>query len=198
MKHITILLFLVSSVLVGCGEKETIVYEPRECTVTDVDGGVIMNCGDGDIFIADGQDGADGSDGVDGIDGVDGVDGIDGVDGVAGNDGQDGSDGADGEDAVVYSEVSVPAGQCVQVADGVWVENIQNGRLIDVYMNDQCADNLGEYCDNVVPSYGRSGRLDDYPHTGSGTTCWADDLLILAHKPGKNDVDLTIKILDFN
>lgn len=171
MKKLLILTSLLF--LVGCGDDETVEFiQPEPCTTTTEATGVVITCPDGTVseipFPADGQDGADGI------------------------------DGEDGEDAVVYSEVPVPAGQCVEVADGVWVENIQNGRLIDVYMNDQCKDSLGEYCDNVIPSYGRSGRLDDDPHPGSGTTCWADNLLILAHKPGKNDVDLTIKVIDFN
>lgn len=170
MKYLALL--TAALLLVGCSDDYyRTVVEGETCTQEQTETEVTIMCGDDVSVIPIPSDGADGQDGVDGV---------------------------DGEDALVYSEVLVPAGQCVEVADGVWVENIQSGRLADVYMNDQCSDSLGEFCDNLVPSYGRSGKLDDHPHFGSGTTCWAGDLLVLAHKPGKNDADLTIKVIDFN
>lgn len=157
--------------LVGCSDDVAFQSQEPEngCSVTDVTGGVIINCGDGDFFVEDGTPGQDGA---------------------------DGQDGSDGEDAVVLTKVTAPKNSCTKVADGIWVENIQSGKLFDVYLNDNCADNKGEYCDNVIPSFGKSGSLDPDEHPGSATVCWAGDIQISGVK--QSNGDLLIYLLNFN
>lgn len=120
------------------------------CVITPVSGGHTIDCGDGAFLIADGQDGSNGRDGVDGV---------------------NGADGKDGRSGVNLRRRAVAPGQCRKVARGIYVENIQNGRLFDVYSNSSCSDRDGEYCDNVVPGEGSTGKLDEYE--GSATVCWA-------------------------
>lgn len=127
-----------------------------------------------------GSSGEQGTQGVQGIPGTEGTPGLDGVAGTKGSDGADGIDGLDGQDAVIYITTVVLAGNCSEVAPGIWVENIRNGKLLDVYYNDTCSDASGEYCDNLVPSESRTGRLKAYK--GSGTVCWAESTQISASK----------------
>lgn len=112
-------------------------------------------------------------------------------------DGKDGTDGQDGDDALIYSEFELPKSSCVQVADGLWAENIYNGQLMDVYFNPSCADNQGEVCDNVVPSYGRAGTNNSDKHPGSGTVCSVDNLLITVSKDSKNAKDMLVRVIEF-
>lgn len=108
--------------------------------------------------------------------------------------GQDGRDGADGEDAVMLSIHKVPNGQCVKVGEDLYVENIRSGQIFDVYMNDQCSDRLGEYCDNVEPSFGSSSVLGENK-PGGAEVCWADNRMVSGERVGD---DLKIRVLDFN
>ena len=169
MRSLAIL--LACMFLVACGDENVTEITNEPCTVEQLADGTAITCGDETTIVSDGQDGADGS---------------------------DGQDGADGEDAVILHSEIVPAGQCVEVMPGIYVENVQSGRLFDVYLNDSCSDSLGEYCDNVIPAYGRSGRLSEDKHRGSGTVCWADDLMITGVKDSKDSPDITVKILEFN
>ena len=106
--------------------------------------------------------------------------------------------GSDGSDAsAILTSVDVAPDQCVEVFPGVYAENIRDGKLADIYLNGTCADRDGEFCDNLIPSFGISGRLDDKDHEGSGTTCWAGDLLITAHKELESSTTLTIKVINF-
>lgn len=143
------------------------------CSVQSITNGARITCTDGtQASITNGSNGSDGSDGA------------------AGQDGQD------GQDAVVLSTVKVPANSCTQVARDIWVENIQNARVFDVYSNDKCRDSKGEYCDNVLASFGNSGLLDETDHPGSGTTCWANNIQIQGHKDQNNDI--LVKVLEYN
>lgn len=161
-----------------------------------------------------GDTGATGSAGANGLNGKDGADGADGKsckvvsvpkgaqieceDGTTAliEDGADGAKGADGKDAVIYTSVKAPKNSCTQVGSNLWVENIQNGRVFDVYSNNKCADAQGEYCDNVLASFGDSGSVDETEHAGSGTTCWANNVQVQGHKLSNGDI--IIKIMDFN
>jgi len=168
-----LLFILAVTALVGCGEQE-VAFSPADgadgtgCTVEEVPGGANITCGEEVTFIADGEDG------------------------------QDGATGQPGQDAATLTTVALPAGGCSQVGPGIWAENVRNGQLFDVYLNANCEDRDGEYCDNVIPSYGRSGQLDSDEHPGSGTVCWAGDYQISGYKTSKNSKDIVIKVLDFN
>jgi hypothetical protein len=161
---------------------------------------------------ANGKDGKDGKDGTNGksctvVDTAQGAkleceDGTvadinDGKDGINGSNGTNGTNGKDGEDGVALTSVKVNKNTCTQVYQNIWVENI-NGEVFDVYYNPNCADNQGEYCDNVIPSYGVSGSVDDKYHRGSGTTCWADNVQIQGHRVTNTSKDFIIKVMDFN
>ena len=183
-------LLLLLFFVVSCRENAsnfTRVENGDSCTVVDVAGGIEIDCGDGPILV---EDGADGKDGVDGVDGADGQDGADGKDG---KDGADGSDGSDAEAAVV-TKVNVLANQCTQILPNVWVQNINNGSVFDVYYNPNCADNQGEYCDNVIPSYGSNGSVT--PGEGSATVCVFDNFLIVGQVIN-NAGDLRITSIEF-
>ena len=116
------------------------------------------------------------------------------IPGPAGPQGPAGESGQDGSDAVIYSTAQVPKNSCVEVMTGIWVENIRSGTILDVYYNDQCSDSRGEYCDNLVPSESRTGKLGAYK--GSGTVCWAGSVQISATKLDGGDV--LVHLLDFN
>lgn len=103
-------------------------------------------------------------------------------------------DGSDGQDGVLLTRVNAPKNKCTEVADGIYVENIQNGRLFDVYLNDKCKDKDGEFCDNVVPVEDRTGQLDEY--VGSGTVCWANNTQISGVK--QDNGDILVYMLEFN
>lgn len=111
-----------------------------------------------------------------------------------GTDGTDGRDGEDGEDAVLLTKKTVKTGECTEVAAGVYVENIKKGLVFDVYMNDKCQDKLGEFCDNVEPSYGSTGLLGENK-PGGAEVCWADNRMLSGERVGD---DLLIRVLDFN
>lgn len=91
--------------------------------------------------------------------------------GPPGQDGAPGQDGRDGKDAALLIKKMAPANSCTNILPGIWVENIQNGRVFDVYFNQNCADAQGEYCDNVVPVEAATGSVN--PGQGSGSLCWA-------------------------
>ena len=114
--------------------------------------------------------------------------------GQDGRDGVDGAPGQDGEDAVMLSIYKVPKGACTKVGKNLYVENIRSGQIFDVYMNDQCSDRLGEYCDNVEPSFGSSGVLGENK-PGGAEVCWADNRMVSGERIGD---DLKIRVLDFN
>ena len=98
------------------------------------------------------------------------------------------------EEGVTLTSVLVKPGECTQVGEELWAENIRGGELFDVYYNDQCKDNLGEHCDNVIPSYGRSGELNSDEHPGSGTVCWVDNIMISGYK---DNSDIVVQVLEF-
>lgn len=108
-----------------------------------------------------------------------------------------GKNGTTGKDNVAITTVKVKLGDCTQVYKGVWVENIE-GKVFDVYYNQYCDDSKGEYCDNVLPSFGHSGDVDNKYHGGSGTTCWADNIQLQGRKDQKPSTDIFVKIMDFN
>jgi len=168
------ILICLAFCLTGCGEDSVRFAdaEPDTCSITPVSNGNVINCGDGDFLIEDGTDGSDGKDG------------------------SDGAVGQPGQDAVTLTQTTVPKGSCSEVSPGIYVESIRNGTLFDVYLNDKCADNQGEYCDNVIPSFGRSGRLDPNKHPGSATVCWAGNIQISGSL--QSDNSLLIYVLDFN
>lgn len=108
---------------------------------------------------------------------------------------RDGRDGTDGKDAVLYSEIKVEPGECTMVATGVYVENIRNGDVFDVYYNDQCKDSLGEYCDNVEPSEGSvGGQLGDN-RPGGAEVCWAMQRQVSGERMSGGN--LLIRVLEF-
>tara|TARA_R100001086_G_C11847513_1_gene260524 strand:- start:1285 stop:1776 length:492 start_codon:yes stop_codon:yes gene_type:complete len=96
----------------------------------------------------------------------------------------------------LFSVVEVAKGECKEVVTGIYVENIR-GDLYDVYSNDKCKDKLGEYCDNVVPSFGNSGKLTDSELSGSATLCFAENYRLSASKSATSG-GLIILIEDFN
>ncbi len=116
------------------------------------------------------------------------------VAGTPGQDGSDGKDGEDGDDAVLLTQVKVEKNTCTKVADGVYVESIRNSQFFDVYSNDSCKDALGEYCDNVEPSYGSTGQFGENQR-GGAEVCWAGNRMVSGEKVGD---DLLIRVLDFN
>ena len=118
-----------------------------------------------------------------------------GEDPVVLSDGYDGVAGSDGLNGVVLSTVQVLNGDCTEVSPGIYVENIKNGRIFDVYYNAQCADSLGEYCDNVMAQYGSSGSYGQNK-PGSGTVCWVGNTQFSGIR--LDNGDLIINILDFN
>ena len=97
------------------------------------------------------------------------------------------------QDQVLLTETKVPNNTCTQVTQGVFVENIQNGKIFDVYSNSMCVDTSGEFCDNVKPSYGSSGQFGENKR-GNGTVCSFGNLLLFGEKVGN---DLIIKIVEF-
>lgn len=186
MRNLLILCTLV--ILTSCGKRtETIQSAPgadgTSCYAETRSDGNYVVCGDSEFKVEDGKDG------------VDGKDGEKGDKGDAGQDGKDGADGQDGAGTVINT-VSVSKGQCVEVATGIWVENIQ-GNLFDVYSNPSCSDNQGEYCDNVSPSFGKSGSLEQDSLKGSASVCWAGDIMISGSKESKNSNEIDIKVVSF-
>lgn len=115
------------------------------------------------------------------------------IPGPRGAQGEPGQDGIDGNDAVIYSNVIVIANSCIEVSSGIWVENIRNGQLLDVYYNEYCSDSSGEYCDNLVPSEAKTGSIKQYK--GSGTICWAESTQISATK--LEDEAVKVHLLQF-
>lgn len=111
------------------------------------------------------------------------------------SDGQDGTDGKDGQNAVILSVVKVAANKCVQVAPGVYVENIRSGNFFDVYSNDECKDSLGEFCDNVEPSQGSTGEFGDN-RQGGAEVCWTSNNVQVSGSVDNNG-DLLIRVLEF-
>lgn len=109
-------------------------------------------------------------------------------------DGQPGLPGAPGQDAVILTEHKVPANSCTKIRDGLYVESIRNSQIFDVYSNDKCKDSLGEYCDNVEPSFGSSGQLGPN-QPGGGEICWAGRTMVAGEKVNN---DLIIRVVDFN
>ncbi len=96
------------------------------------------------------------------------------------------------DNSVERFSIVTSKGSCTQIpGEQVWVENVR-GQLLDVYYNDKCADNLGEYCDNVVPSFGRSGVLSNTNPQGSGTSCVFNNLEITGHKDSKSATDIEV------
>lgn len=107
---------------------------------------------------------------------------------------EDGAPGQDGEDAVLLTEHKVEANKCVKIADDLYIENIQNGLIYDVYMEPGCNVEATEYCDNVEPSFGgRTSLGENQP--GGAEVCWAGNRMISGEKVGN---DLLIRVLDFN
>ena len=99
------------------------------------------------------------------------------------------------DDGTVVTKVYSPANSCTEVAEDLYVENIGNS-VFDVYYNDECKDSLGEYCDNVIPSYGSSGIVDSRHHPGSATVCWAEGKRLSGYKIDSDGI--TIVIEDFS
>ena len=183
--------------LTACGNAVFDINEPQPEPITCELTKQGIACSDGTITPIngrDGQDGTNGADGRDGIDGQDGQDGTNGIDGSNGADGQDGADGTDGINGVVLSDTLVLENQCTKVADGIWVQNIRSGEVFDVYSNNQCRDALGEFCDNVEPSFGTSGSVGA-DQDGGGEICPVNNQLVYGEKIG---ADLLIRVLDFN
>lgn len=169
---IIMLLGLFLILTVGCGNAEFQAVE-YQCKIVDN----IVVCPDGSqLELPEPAAGAPGQDGSDG------------------KDGQDGTDGADGEDAVLLTQVKVEANTCTKVGDGLYVESIRNSQFFDVYSNDSCKDALGEYCDNVEPSYGSTGQFGENQR-GGAEVCWAGNRMVSGEKVGD---DLLIRVLDFN
>lgn len=144
-----------------------------------------------------GDTGATGANGKQGPKGDTGAQGEQGKKGDKGDQGIAGKDGEDGEDAVILTTVKVNSNSCTQVYKDLWIENINGGDVFDVYYNNQCKDSLGEWCDNVLPSFGASGSVDADKHAGSGTTCWANNIQVQGSRVD-NTGDIVIRIMDFN
>lgn len=117
-----------------------------------------------------------------------------GQDGIDGKKGAQGAPGEDGQDAAVLLKKLAKANRCTSILPGMYIENIQNGEVFDVYFNDSCDDSQGEYCDNVVPSEATTGKVDQY--RGSGTVCWADNYQISGVK--QTNGDILVYILEFS
>jgi len=105
----------------------------------------------------------------------------------------------DGADNNILTSLLLPRNSCTKVADGVFVENIQNGYIFDVYKHRSCSDYVGgilqEYCDNVSTSYGHSGSLgQDEP--GSSTFCWVDEVQFSGIRLANGSI--LLMILDFS
>jgi len=96
------------------------------------------------------------------------------------------------QDQVNLTEVSVKGNSCTKIIEGLWVESIQNSTIFDVYLNENCTDSQGEYCDNVKPSYGSSGQFGENKR-GNGTVCTFDKAFLFGEKVGN---DLNIKLLE--
>jgi hypothetical protein len=172
-KRTTILLYFLMGLIMlatsGCGTRRAtftaVNVPPQVCSIQD--GMIVCPDGTSALLPSNGQDGADGVDGADGKDGV---------------------------NAVIYSQTVVDANTCTEVGNGLYVENIQQGRIFDVYFNDQCRDNLGEHCDNVAPSFGSSGQFGD-GGIGSGDVCWADRRQVSGERIANGG--LLIRVLEF-
>lgn len=92
---------------------------------------------------------------------------------------------------VVLSIYNVEKGHCIEVAVNIYVENLSNGNIFDVYYNDSCSDDRGEYCDNVQTSFGSSG---DYGHGGRGssTVCWAGNTQVSGVKNKGGSINIYV------
>lgn len=104
----------------------------------------------------------------------------------------DGTKLTEQEDEILLTQVKVPANSCTKIADGLWVESIQNSIIFDVYLNDKCADKGGEYCDNVKPSYGSTGQFGENKR-GNGGVCTFESSFLFGERVGN---DLIIKLLE--
>lgn len=101
---------------------------------------------------------------------------------------------------VLFSQAKVGEGECFEVYPGLFVENIKNGTLMDVYYNNLCKDDLGEYCDNVETSFGDSGTFGNNQY-GAGEVCWGRDFHNGIQITGQRDLQdnsIIVNILDFN
>ena len=101
----------------------------------------------------------------------------------------------DGEDGSVQTITTVEAGSCTQVAEGIWVQPVNGIEVFDVYSNSSCRDALGEFCDNVVPSFGNSGQTGA-GEPGSGTVCFADGSLVFAGV-GQDGNSIDVSVIGF-
>jgi len=123
---------------------------------------------------------------------------VNGRDGINGIDGQDGSNGEDGAQGAILSRIIVPEDACVKILSGVYVENIRQGIIFDVYMDDSCSDRvngeLNEFCDNVETQFGQSGDIGQ-GEAGAGDICWVDNNQISGIR--KEDNSIEIRILTF-
>ena len=174
------LLFLI--ILMSCdGKNANIGLEEsaRSCTVAETENGSLVTCPDGsEVLIVNGEDGLNGQNGADGLDGQNGEDGI---------------------NSVILSSVLVESNQCQSVGNGVFIENIREGEVFDVYGDSSCSDlvmgNLNEFCDNVQPQFGNSGSIGT-GEPGSATVCWVDRRQYSGIRQLNGDI--LIQILDFN
>lgn len=105
-----------------------------------------------------------------------------------------GKDDLSDKTGTVVTTTNVETGMCEQIYPGIWAENIYSGEIFDVYMNDVCSDSLGEYCDNVQPSYGSSGDIGPN-ETGNGTVCLALNYMVVGKKLANDSID--VSVIDF-
>jgi len=190
------------------------------CTVTQTDGGALVDCEDGTTAIINHGDSCVAvrfanitQSGVaitcgendpvylfDGAEGPRGPQGLPGPKGPKGDAGQDGQDGADGEDGVILttSTLTGPNGNCGPIFPGLWGQLLDGGYVMDVYTNSTCNDYTGaEVCDNVAVSYGANNNPPvGWEHPGGAKVCWHENLMI----SGKllDSGDIKVYILEFN
>jgi len=175
MRKLVLLLFLVFCVsLVSCGDRtKTIVSKDGKdgsgCVTETVSSGVRVVCNGETTLIENGQAGVNGT------------------------------DGQNGTDAVVLTKSTVKKNSCSKIDTGLYVENIRDGIVFDVYMDSSCSDRVGgvlnEYCDNVQTQYGNVGSLGQ-GEAGSATVCWVGLKQLSGVRLSNGDIE--IRILDFN
>ena len=107
---------------------------------------------------------------------------------------EDGAPGRDGSDGAILTEHKVPANKCVKLAEDLYVENIRNGQVYDVYEEPGCNVEATEYCDNVEPSFGGHNPLGPN-QPGGAEVCWAGKRMLSGEKVGN---DLHIRVITFN
>jgi len=159
---------ILTLVTTACGQNSD------ECKVQP-DGRTLI-CEGGTLVVPEAIDGQDGATGPQGEQGIQGEPGLQGEPGPAG---------------VFTTQTEVAPKDCSEVLPGIFVQNLQQGQIFDVYLEKTCDDETQEVCDNVATSSGGRNPFG-VGNSGSSTTCALKNLLFFGQRLDNDAILLTI------